>query len=177
MTRVAAAVCAALLAMACAAPIRTERLQVDPPVGVRRIAVVPIVADPQLGSLVPSEAPGFVTAQLLDALKTQGGLRVVDEGADASLGGQIRRWRQREGTTTGVRRPASVWLVLELRDRDDRVIWSGVYEETQPPLSEDLFSLSRAWERGFRWVTAEELAEYGLRELVDDLAREAETWS
>ena len=66
MTRHAAAVCAALLAMACAAPIRTERYQVDPPVSVRRIAVVPVVADPLLGSLVPTEAPGFVTSQLLD---------------------------------------------------------------------------------------------------------------
>ena len=177
MTRLAAAACAALLAMACAAPIRTERFQVDPPVSVRKISVAPVVADPQLGSLVPSEAPGFVTAQLLAALQAQGGLRVVDEGADASLGGQIRRWSQREGTTTGVRRPASVWLVLELTDREGRVIWNGVYEETQPPLSEDLLSFSRAWGRGFRWVTAEELAEYGVRELVDDLAREAEAWS
>jgi hypothetical protein len=32
-------------------------------------------------------------------------------------------------------------------------------------------------ERGFRWVTAEELCEYGLRELVDDLAREAAAWT
>jgi hypothetical protein len=164
--------------MACAAPIHTERFQVDPPVTVRKISLAPIVADPLLGSSVPSEAPGFVTTQLRDALEGQGALRVVDgEGADASLGGQIRRWSQREGSTTGVRRPASVWLVLELTDRDGRVIWSGVYEETQPPLSEDLLSFSRAWERGFRWVTAEELAEYGLRELVGDLAREAEAWS
>jgi len=174
----AAAVCAALLATACAAPIRTERYQVDPPVSVRKIAVVPVVADPMLGSLVPTEAPGFVTRQLLDLVQAQGGLQIVEGGgADASLGGQIRRWSQREGSTTGVRRPASVWLVLELTDRDGRVIWNGTYEETQPPLSEDLLSLSRAWERGFRWVTAEELAEYGLRELVDDLAREAESWS
>jgi hypothetical protein len=178
VTRSAAAVCAALLAMACAAPIQTEHYQLDPPVSVRKIAVVPVVADPLLGSLVPTEAPGFVTAHLLDALKAQGSLRVVEgEAADASLGGQIRRWSQREGSSTGVRRPASVWLVLELTDRDGRVIWNGAYEETQPPLSEDLFSLSRAWQRGFRWVTAEELAEYGLRELVDDLAREAEAWS
>ena len=173
-----AAVGAALLAVACAAPIRTETFQVEPPVTVRRIAVVPIEVDPLLAAGVPSEAAGFVTSHLLDALKDQSALRVVDgPGADASLGGAIRRWSQREGSTTGVRRPAAVWLALELRDREGRVIWSGVYEETQPPLSEDLGSLPRAWERGFRWVTAEELCEYGLRELVDDLAREAAAWS
>lgn len=180
MTRVAAAVAvgAALLALACAAPIRTETFQLEPPVSVRRIAVVPVEVDSLLASDIPSEAAGFATSHLLDALKEQTVLRVVDSpDADARLGGAIRRWSQREGGTTGVRRPASVWLVLELRDRDGRVIWNGTYEETQPPLSDDLGSLPRAWERGFRWVTAEELCEYGLRELVDDLAREAAAWS
>jgi hypothetical protein len=173
-----AAVGAALLALACAAPIRTETYQVEPPVTVRKIAVVPVEVDPLLGSGVPSEAADFATSHLLDALKDQTALRVVDAAAaDAALGGEIRRWSQREGGTTGVRRPASVWLVLELKDRDGRVIWNGTYEETQPPLSDDLGSLPRAWERGFRWVTAEELCEYGLRELVDDLAREAAAWS
>ena len=176
MTRVAR-LCAVLALLACAAPIRTERFQVDPPVTVRRVAVVPIEADPLLGAGIPSEAPGFATQQLRDALKDQSALRVVDEGADASLGGAIRRWSERDGSTTGVRRPASVWIALELRDRGGRVIWTGVYEETQPPLSEDLGSFPRAWERGFRWVTAEELCEYGLRELVADLAREAAAWS
>ena len=176
MTRVVW-VCAALALLACAAPIRTELYQVDPPATVRKIAVAPLEADPLLGAGIPSEAPGYATSQLLDALKAQSALRVVDAGADASLGGSIRRWSQREGTTSGVRQPASVWLALELRDRAGRVIWTGVYEETQPPLSEDLGSLPRAWERGFRWVTAEELCEYGLRELVADLAREAAAWS
>lgn len=168
---------AALALLACAAPIRTELFQVDPPVTVRKIAVAPLEADPLLGAGIPSEAPDFATTQLLDALKAQTALRVVDAGADARLGGTIRRWSQRVGTTSGVKEPASVWLALELKDRAGRVIWTGVYEETQPPLSEDLGSLPRAWERGFRWVTAEELCEYGLRELVADLAREAEAWS
>ena len=154
MTRVAR-VCAALVLAACAAPIRTELYQVDPPVTVRKIAVVPLEADALLGAGIPSEAPGFATTELLDALKAQTALRVVDAGADANLGGSIRRWSQREGTTSGVRQPASVWIALELKDRGGRVIWTGVYEETQPPLSEDLGSLPRAWERGFRWVTAE----------------------
>ena len=83
-----------------------------------------------------------------------------DFGADAVLTGWSGAGRQREGGPSGSRRPASVWFVLELaRPRRARCIWNGTYEETQPPLSEDLCSLSRAWERGFRWVTAEELAE------------------
>lgn len=176
MTRVGG-ICAALALLACAAPIRTERYAVDPPVAVRRIAVVPLEADPVLGAGVPSGAPGVATRELRDALKEQSALRVVDEGADASLGGAIRRWAEREGSSTGVRRPASVWIALELKDRSGRLLWTGVYEETQPALSEDLGSLPRAWERGFRWVTPEELCAYGLRELVADLAREAPTWS
>ena len=108
--------------------------------------MVPVEVDSLFASDIPSEAAGFATSHLLDALKEQTALRVVDSpDADARLGGAIRRWSQREGGTTGVRRPASVWLVLELRDRDGRVIWNGTYEETQPPLSDDLGSLPRAW--------------------------------
>lgn len=177
MTRLAAAG-AALVALACAAPIRTELYQVEPPVTVRQIAVGPVGVDPILGAGVPNEAAAVVAKQLLDALQAQTALRVVEgSAADARLSGAIRRWNEREGSTTGVRRPASVWLLLELRDREERVIWTGVYEETQPPLSEDLGSLPRAWERGFRWVTAEELSDYGVHALVEDLAREAVAWS
>ena len=77
----------------------------------------------------------------------------------------------------GVRRPASVWFELDLRDRNGVVLWSGTYEETQAPLSDDAGSLPRAFERRFRWVTAADLADYGARMLLRELQHEIETWS
>jgi hypothetical protein len=173
-----AAVAAALLALACAAPIRSQVHPTDSPVSVAKLAVVPLRVDPLLGFDVPAEAASLVTARVLAALDADKRLRIVDPAqADALLSGVVRRWSEREGSASGVRHPASVWLVLELRDGQSRLLWTGTYEETQSPLSEDLGSLPRAWERGFRWVTASELADYGARELVRALADEIESWS
>ena len=177
MTRLAAT-CAALLVLACAAPIHTELHAGAEPPPVAKLAVLPVQIDPMTLGDVPSEAPDAVTARILAALDAETRLRVVDAPqADAVLSGFVRRWAEREGSATGVRHPASVWIVLELRDGDSRLLWTGTYEETQAPLSEDLGSLPRAWDRGFRWVTAQELADYGARELVRALAAEIATWS
>ena len=173
MTR-AAAVFAALLAIACAAPIRTVVTADDLPHGLTKIAIVPLKADYD----VPQVAPRLVTARVAANVESETKLRVVEvTQADAMLSGVVRRYVERDGSSTGVRHPASVWIVLELRDGDGRVLWTGTYEETQAALSEDAGSLPRAWERGFRWVTAEDLAAYGVRELVRELAREVGTWS
>lgn len=177
MTRLAAAL-AALLAVACAAPVRTDLHADDSPPRVQRVAVLAARVDPLVGYDVPTEAAAIVTARLIAALESETSLRIADPAhADAILMGVVRRWVERDGSASGVRHPASVWLVLELRDGDGRLIWSGTYEETQAALSEDAGSFPRAWERGFRWVTAAELANYGARELVRELAREVDSWS
>jgi hypothetical protein len=177
VTRRAAAL-AALLTLACAAPIRSELLADDPPHGLGKLALEPFAID-MLATEVPAGAPRLVSARVADAIQSETNFRVVDSAtqADAILTGVVRRYSERQGSSTGVKHPASVWIVLQLRDSDGRELWNGTYEETQAPLSEDMFSLKRAWDRGFRWVTAEELATYGARELVRELAREVATWS
>jgi hypothetical protein len=176
LTRLAAAL-AALLAVACAAPIRTELYPEDTPAPIQKVAVLPLRMDPMLSG-APAEASPYSTGRVRAALESDTKLRVVDpEDADAILSGSVRRWVERDGSASGVRHPASVWLELELRDRNGQLRWRGTYEETQTALSEDAGSLPRAWERGFRWVTASELADYGARELVQSLAREVAAWS
>lgn len=177
MTRTAAVV-AALLALACAAPIRTELQDTDLPPKPQKIAVTALRTDPNLGYGIPQGAAELVTARLIAAIRSETNLRVVArEESDATLGGAVRRFSEREGTASGVRHPASVWFTLELRGSDGRILWTGTYEETQSALSEDVGSLPRAWERGFRWVTAADLADYGARMLARELAREVSTWS
>ena len=53
-------------------------------------------------------------------------------------------------------------LVL-IRVEDGRVLWKKNFQETQQPLSDDLFKLESFLERGGKWVTAEELAQSGLK--------------
>jgi hypothetical protein len=63
-----------------------------------------------------------------------------------------------------------VAFVLEAWDvkRGDAV-WSARFDETQKPLSENLFGIGQFASRGVRWVTAEELAQEGVKKAVDQL--------
>ncbi|HTO68657.1 MAG TPA: LPS assembly lipoprotein LptE [Myxococcota bacterium] len=181
MTRPAAlgaAWLAALLALGCAPPIRTQVPPLESRPVVHSVLVQALEADTLKGAGVPDDAGTVVTNHVVAALQSETKLRVVAEGeSDAVMSGVILRYSEREGTASGVKRPASVWFELQLRDREGAVLWSGAYEETQAALSDDVGSLPRAWERGFRWVTAEELADYGARMLARDLQREIDTWS
>jgi hypothetical protein len=174
-----AALCAALLILACAAPIRVEPGRPPPSAPVRRVELRELGSDPASGTFLPYETQKLVTAQLRAALAASTGFQIVEPGAgaDAVLSGNVRRFTERDGSASGVQHPASVAIDLVLHDKAGVRIWAGSYDETQRALSEDVGSLPRVWQRGFRWVTAEELAQYGVRTLVEELAREARAWS
>ena len=83
--------------------------------------------------------------------------------ADAVVSGTIYRFRQRVGTRFSVDTPASVAFGIHLiRVADGRLVWVRHSDETQQPLSENLFKLSRFIKGGGAWLTAEELAGFGL---------------
>jgi hypothetical protein len=87
-------------------------------------------------------------------------------GADAVLSGRLVRYYDRRGSERGSARPAAVTFELALRTADGMLVWRGVYDERQQSLSDEPLSFRRAFDRGFRWVTAEQLAAYGAREIV-----------
>ncbi len=91
-------------------------------------------------------------------------------GADAVVVGNIYRFRERVGSDYGAERPASVAFTLAMvRVEDSSVIWSTVFDETQHSLMENLFNIGTFFKRGGKWLTAEQLALYGLQEIVDEL--------
>jgi hypothetical protein len=172
-----AALCAAVALLACAAPIRVEPGRPLPSAPVRKLALTSL-ARASSGTTLPHGAEEIVTNQLRAALESGSRFQLVEAPtADAVLSGSVRRFAERDGGPSGVQHPASVAIDLELHDRAGVLIWAGSYDETQHALSDDLGSLPRVWERGFRWVTAEELAQYGVRNLVEELVREARAWS
>jgi hypothetical protein len=97
-------------------------------------------------------------------------------GVDGVLTGRVRRYVSRQGGSAGAVRPASVHFELELRTPDGVLLWQGSYDEAQSSINEDLASLQRASERGFRWVTAEALTRYGARELMQRLGGVSASW-
>jgi len=121
-----------------------------------------IVSDSEVREVSESVAPSNDMARL----------RKIGElvYADAVLTGRVLRYRERVGSEIGVKSAASVAFTLDLIDvqRGD-VIWSARFDETQKGLSENILSLGDIRERGIRWLTAEQLAQDGVRKMVNQL--------
>ncbi len=90
--------------------------------------------------------------------------------ADFVLVGIIFRFEERVGSSLGVEKPASVAFDLHLfRMRDGKKVWDGSFDETQKPLSENLFQIGSFFRRKAKWMTAEELAGVGMDEVLKKL--------
>jgi len=90
--------------------------------------------------------------------------------ADAILRGTVTLYREREGSHLSISRSSAIGLELWLvGGRDGRLLWSGRYHEVQRSVSEEVRTLPLAWERGFRWLTAQELADYAVTALIKTL--------
>jgi len=88
-------------------------------------------------------------------------------GVDLVLVGSVWRYRERTGGPAATWNPASVAFELYLVDvRTGEALWIGGFDETQKSLSENIWDLGTFMERGARWLTANELARFGMRELV-----------
>jgi hypothetical protein len=86
---------------------------------------------------------------------------------DAILVGYLFHFKERVGTRYSVDSPASVSFSLFLtRVSDGRIVWRGVFEETQQALSENLLKLGAFIKRKGRWVTARKLAAEGLENMM-----------
>jgi hypothetical protein len=121
-----------------------------------------IVSDSEVREVAQSIPPGADTARL----------RKIGEMvyADAVIVGRVERFRERIGNEWGAKSPASVGFVLNLIDvRRGDTIWSARFDETQKPLSENIFALGNIGDRGIRWLTAEQLTQEGVRKAVTQL--------
>jgi len=131
--------------------------------------------------LIPSsQAQGVMSGLLARSNKT---LREQDLqleigrvlNADAIFAGYIYRFRERVGSEYSVDFPASVAFDIHLiRIEDGRVLWSAHLDETQQPLSDDLFRLKLFLRRKAKWITAKEMAISGLEDMVKDFYIPAE---
>lgn len=80
----------------------------------------------------------------------------------------LTRYRERLGDRLSVKDPASLAFEFKLVSAEDgRVTCSGLFNETQQPLSENILDLPKAARRGFKWLTVRELAVEAVREKFD----------
>lgn len=99
----------------------------------------------------------------LEALQEKGS----EMKADAVLTGHVYCFRERVGYPLSVEKPASVAFGIYLvRTSDGSILWRGIFDRTQQSLFENLLQASSFFKGGGKWVTAEELAEIGIDELL-----------
>ena len=149
---------------------------------------------PRQAAVVPASAAEQVTQLFWKRLQSRDGLHLVPLGdsvkasaldgavgkvrpeavaaavartlkADAALMGYVSMYQERVGSRLGANPAASVGFEVKVVAADGQVLWVGNYYERQRPLTEDVIGFVQ---RLGMFVTAEELAEYGVDELMKD---------
>jgi hypothetical protein len=117
---------------------------------------VRIMRSNQVTSLIPEVSGGVI------GTFTELGKKL---NCDAVLLTTVRRYQQREGTEYAADSPASVDFSMALRRSDNgNVLWSTEYREKQQSFLSNIFSFTKAKDRGFKWVSVEQLMTQGIKE-------------
>jgi len=88
-------------------------------------------------------------------------------GVDGVVMGWGFRYEERIGSAFSVHRPASVSFVIHLVGvKEGSVLWSGLFQETQQPLSEDILRFASFLRRRGTWRKARGLASVGMDEVL-----------
>lgn len=93
-----------------------------------------------------------------------------DLGVDHVMIGILWRYEQRVGSPLAAERPASVSFNLFLLDVANKsLVWQGSFDKTQKALSDNLFEATLFFKSGVKWLSAEELAEFGIKKTLQTL--------
>lgn len=123
--------------------------------------------------------PSREAVAVMDALKAAGDsqhspLKMLAQAgrmlnADMVIQGYLYRFKDRVGANYSAESAASVAFDVYLIDCvEQKLVWSGYFDQTQQALTDDLRYISTFFRRGGRWVTAEEMATTAM----DDMFKE-----
>lgn len=86
---------------------------------------------------------------------------------DGLITGNVYRYRDRLGRSYSAQYPASVAFEIGLVSAGDgTLVWRGIFDKTQKSLLENLLDISSFYRQRGRWVTARELAEEGMEDII-----------
>jgi hypothetical protein len=90
-------------------------------------------------------------------------------GAKFMAVGSVWKYRDRVGGDRAASSPASVAFALHLVEvPTGKILWSKSFVQTQRSLSENILNAKAFFDQGAKWLTADELASYGVKELLKD---------
>jgi hypothetical protein len=124
---------------------------------------------------ITPEASDELTRLLFQAFQGDQRFLIVSEGRcigflNSLLYSKLFRFEDRIGGEYSVKRPASVAFTLQIiRVSDGATLWRNTFDETQQALMENLLKAGLYRKTGLRWLTAAQLADYGLNQAVDEL--------
>ena len=86
--------------------------------------------------------------------------------AHLMVAGTVWRYEERGGGPAGSFSPASVAFAVYLIDvTSGRMVWNGSFNETQRSLSDNVLDTWAFMKKGAKWLSAAELAQYGVRDV------------
>jgi len=90
--------------------------------------------------------------------------------ADAVIYGTVTRYKERVGSDYAAKSPAAVAFALHLVDTHNGVVlWTARYARQQEALTQNIFNVGNFLANRGRWVRAQDLADRGVNEALDDL--------
>lgn len=130
--------------------------------------VCPICHRTIVPGAIHENAEAILTTEFGGGLLARGIPFTTDEGEARYLNVLVYRFQERRGGNFSVERPASVGYHVHLFGPAGlaKVV---VFDETQQPLSENVFGFFTFLRRGAKWITAEALAREGVDKALDDL--------
>lgn len=86
---------------------------------------------------------------------------------DAVVTGVIMRYDDKIGSPIAVKKPASVaFKVFLIRIKDNKILWSAHFAETQEALSDNLLLADRFKKAGGVWLTSDALTQLGMQKII-----------
>lgn len=123
-------------------------------------------------SIIPSDRVAGMYERYIGAFDKVTPLAVLkkvgtDLEVDGIVFGYVYRFRERQGTPYAAVKPASVAFEIYLfRVGDAALVWKGHFDKTQTSLMENVLQASAFLKGGGRWVTAKELSEGGMDNIM-----------
>ena len=88
---------------------------------------------------------------------------------DHVMVGIVWRYKERVGTAEASPSPASVAFTLYLLNvAQGTPVWQATFDKTQQALSENLLNAKDFFSMGARWLTADELASFGIKKVLEE---------
>jgi len=181
--------------------VKTESIPTIKQITIDRIAVMPIVDNPQGGQPMSPGASDAISAELYSQVALAGGWEVVAQddvsqaleklppstpatldanafilgrmvSADGVLFGEVERYQERVGIDDTESTPAAVTFSLKFLDmKTKQVVWTAKFAKSQKGFTQSVTSLVNFVQKEGRWIHAQEVAEVGVQEAVADLHR------